>query len=174
MADQFVGEVRLVAFNFAPKGWALTAGQLMPISQNTALFSLLGTYYGGDGKSTFALPNLEGSVAMGQGQGAGLSAYFIGEQSGTSTVTLIDSEVPIHTHQFMADSRPADVISPSGSALATTAAGTAIYFSGTGTKTQLNPSFISPYGGGQPHDNMMPYLTLNWVIALQGIFPARS
>ncbi|MGA3133884.1 MAG: tail fiber protein [Terracidiphilus sp.] len=176
MSDQFLGEIRLVGFNFAPIQWALAAGQMLAISQYTALFSLLGPTYGGNGVSTFALPNLQGNVALDVGQGPGLSDYVLGETGGTTAVTLLDGETPLHTHQFLADSRSGDLPNPSGNALAATASGSNIYYTGSGgTKATLNPNFLTPFaGGGLPHNNMMPYLVLNWVIALQGIFPARS
>lgn len=174
MSDQFVAEIRLVGFNFAPVGWALAAGQILPISQYTAVFSLVGTYYGGNGTSNFALPNLQGNVAIGQGQAPGLSSYVIGETGGSSTVTLLASEVPVHTHTFLADATLANQTSPTGNSFARTEGSNSIYAPSGGTKAQLNTAFISTYGGNQPHNNMMPYLTLNWVIALQGIFPSRS
>src|SRR5437762_6929687 len=118
MADPFVAEITMFPFNFAPKGWAFCDGQLLPISQNTALFSLLGTFYGGDGKSTFALPNLQGMAAIGQGDGAGLSQYFIGETTGTKTVSLIQSEMPIHNHSFVATSDVGTTLSSAGNQLA--------------------------------------------------------
>jgi len=172
--DPFVGELRLVGFNFAPLGWALAEGQLMAITQNTALFSLLGTFYGGDGRATFALPNLQGSVAVGAGQGPGLSQYFQGESGGSQNVTLLTTEIPQHSHTFEADSRLATTSDPAGAAFARTAASAPIYAPIGGTEQQLNPGFLSNFGASQPHNNMMPYLTLNWIIALQGIFPARQ
>lgn len=174
MSDQFLGEIRLVGFNFAPYGWSTAAGQLLSISSYSALFALLGTYYGGNGTSTFALPNLQGNVAICQGQGPGLSQYSIGETGGSSTVTLLATEVPIHTHNFSADATPADQVSPAAHALSKTAGNNLIYAGSGGAKVQMSPSFISTFGGNQPHDNLMPYLTLNWVIAMQGVFPSRG
>ncbi|HWE86700.1 MAG TPA: tail fiber protein [Terracidiphilus sp.] len=174
MSNQYVGELRLVAFNFAPVGWAEAAGQLLPIAQYTAVFSLLGTFYGGDGRSTFALPNMQGNVAIGQGQALGGSQYFIGEVSGSQNVTLLDGEAPQHNHTFSAASLHADIVNPSAVAVATTPAGTSIYAPTGGTKVALNTQMLSTFGGSQPHNNMMPYLTLNWLIALQGVFPPRS
>jgi len=169
--DPFLAEIRAFPFNFAPKGWAFCAGQLLPISQNTALFSLLGTFYGGDGKSTFGLPNLQGTLAIGQGQLAGGSDYFIGEASGTDYVTLIFTEMPTHNHNLLADNlNGPDNGSPVNAALTQTA----MYSNATAPVVQLYPMAIAPAGGSQPHNNMMPYLTLNFCIALQGIFPARS
>ena len=172
--DPFVGELRLVGFNFAPTGWALAQGQLMPISQNTALFSLLGTFYGGDGKATFGLPNMQGNVAIGVGQSPGLNPYVQGETGGSQNVTLVTSEVPQHSHTFLADSRLATTSDPAGAAFARTGSNAAIYAQIGGAELPLNPGFLSSAGGSQPHNNMMPYLTLNWIIALQGVFPSRS
>ncbi len=173
MADPFVAEIRIFPFNFAPTGWAFCDGQLLPISQNTALFSLLGTTYGGDGKSTFALPNLQGSVPMHPGQGPGLSLHDLGEQGGSETVTLLQSEIPLHNHQMRAATQdPANVklVNPTAS-FALSQGGT--LYQDT-SDAQLAPEALSPGGGGLPHNNLMPYLTLNFCIALQGVFPPRS
>jgi microcystin-dependent protein len=174
VSSPFVAEVRVVAFNFPPTGWAYCNGQLMPISQNTALFSLLGTFYGGDGKSTFALPDCQGNCVVGAGQGPGLSEYLIGQMSGSSAVTLITSEIPVHSHTYSQSVRPSDNLNPAenniGYALGT---GNNIY-ANPGTKTTLSPQALAPTGGSLPHNNMMPYLALNYVIALQGVFPPRS
>jgi microcystin-dependent protein len=173
MADPFVAEIRIFPFNFAPKGWALCNGQILPISQNTALFSLLGTTYGGDGKSTFALPDLQGSAAMHPGHGPGLSLHDLGETGGTEAVALLVSEIPAHSHAMRADhSDPADVkiVNPSASFAVSQEA--QIYQAAV--DTTLAPEALAPSGGGQPHNNMQPYLTLNFCIALQGVFPPRS
>ncbi|HYD23789.1 MAG TPA: tail fiber protein [Croceibacterium sp.] len=170
MTAPFVAEIRIFGFNFAPTGWAQCNGQLMPISQNTALFSLLGTFYGGDGKSTFALPDLQGSVPVHQGQGQGLSQRFLGEQSGAEFVTLLQSEIPVHSHSFSQSVRPADNLDPTALALGT---GNAIY-AAPGAIQQAAPQALGIAGGSLPHNNMMPYLTLNICIALQGAFPARN
>lgn len=172
MANPFLAEVRIFPFNFAPKGWALCNGQLLPISQNTALFSLLGTYYGGDGRSTFGLPNLQGSFTIGQGQGPGLSLRDLGETGGSDTVTLLTSEMPTHSHALMATASPTTA-SPSGAALAPTANGSAVYRM-PGTTAPMAATSVSPSGGSLPHNNLQPYLTLNFCIAMQGVFPARS
>lgn len=171
MADPFVAEIRVFPFNFAPTGWAFCNGQLMPISQNTALFSLLGTVYGGDGKSTFALPDLQGSVPMHPDQGPGLSEYFLGQTGGSENVTLLQSEIPAHTHGLMtaADDQYESNV-PTGNAL--TRSNLNVY-SNSLSITQMSFQSLSVAGGGLPHNNMMPYLTLNFCIALQGVFPAR-
>ncbi|ROZ62395.1 phage tail protein [Ramlibacter sp. WS9] len=176
MSDQFVAEIRIFPFNFPPTGWAFCNGQLMPISQNTALFSLLGTVYGGDGKSTFALPDMQGSAPMQPGQGQGLSLRDLGEMSGTQSVTLLQSEIPVHTHTLSTSVRPAETINPAGVALGT---GNNLYAPVNAPSppppAPTNAAFqaLSPAGGGLPHNNMQPYLTLNFCIALQGIFPQR-
>ena len=171
MADQFVAEIRIYPFNFPPTGWAFCNGQLMPISQNTALFSLLGTTYGGDGKSTFALPDLQGNSPMQPGQGAGLSERFLGEQSGTPNVTLLQSEMPAHTHIMSAAPEAAEIKTPNNSALGFSTQGS-IYSTGQ-PNVQMHFQSLSIYGNSLPHNNMMPYITVNVCIALQGIFPQR-
>jgi microcystin-dependent protein len=168
MSDQFVGEIRVVGFNFAPIGWALCNGQLMAISQNTALFALLGTTYGGDGRSTFGLPDFRESVPMSSGQGPGLSDRFIGEMDGVSTVTLTTAQLPAHTHPLALAAASAET----GVAADNLTLGVA------NTNTYTDAAALAPLadnaGGGQPHNNRQPYLALNFVIALQGIFPARN
>ncbi len=166
--DPFVGEIRAVSFNFAPVGWALCNGQLLPISQNTALFSLLGTTYGGNGQTTFALPNLQGRAMMHPGQGPGLALHFLGETGGTAIETLSPAEMPVHNHAISAAIGPATTGTPSSAnSLAAGAVNT------YGTPNNLVP-MGEVVGGSQPHNNMQPYLVLNYVIALQGIFPTRS
>jgi microcystin-dependent protein len=176
MSDQFVAEIRIFPFNFAPTGWAFCDGQLLPISQNTALFSLLGTTYGGDGKSTFALPDMQGNAPMQPGQGQGLSLRDLGEMSGSENVTLLVSEIPAHAHGVgRALNADGNVITPVSSVWAQSAAGrgsAAIYLDGAPTAPVFNQSLF-PTGGSLPHNNMQPYLTLNFCIALQGIFPQR-
>jgi len=172
--DPFVAEIRIFPFNFAPKGWAFCNGQLLPISQNTALFSLLGTTYGGDGKSTFALPNLQGNVPMHPGQGPGLTDHFLGETGGSDTVTLLQSEMPAHTHALRDHdldlgelNAPANnrVLAKSANATAYTAAANLV---------AMSPSALPPFGNGLPHNNLQPYLTFYFNIALQGVFPPRT
>jgi microcystin-dependent protein len=174
MADPFVAEIRVVGFNFAPTGWATCDGQIMPISQNTALFSLLGTTYGGDGKSTFALPDLQGSAPMHPGQGAGLSLRDLGEQAGSETVTLLQSEIPVHTHTLSANALPASAsLAAPTQALGRSVGGLAYKASPPGTTAAMSAQAVGLTGGDLPHNNLMPYLTLNYIIALQGIFPQR-
>jgi microcystin-dependent protein len=171
--DPFVGEIRVVGFNFAPKGWAQCDGQLLPLSQNTALFSLLGTFYGGDGKSTFALPNLMDRVPVHQGQGPGLSLYDLGEETGTPYVTLLQTEIPMHTHGLRASNDPAEVQAPTPDrAMARSTSGFA--YNAAAPNVNLSFQAATVTGGSQPHNNYMPSLVLNYVIALQGVFPARQ
>ena len=175
MSDQFVAEIRIFPFNFPPTGWAFCDGQLMPISQNTALFSLLGTTYGGDGKSTFALPNLQGNAPMQPGQGQGLSLRDLGEMSGVDSLTLLVSEIPMHTHAVLAAGgrNTANNFLPSPTTSLAPSANAQAYLSGVNANQMMAPQGLAPAGGGLPHDNLQPYLTLNFCIALQGIFPPR-
>ncbi|HZG09915.1 MAG TPA: tail fiber protein [Allosphingosinicella sp.] len=173
MADPFVAEIRMFPFNFAPRGWAWCNGQLLPLSQNTALFALLGTTYGGDGKSNFALPNLQGSAPMHPGQGPGLSLYDLGEAGGSETVTLLESEMPAHTHALRAAVDPANVIQATGTTTFSRSAGGNAYAPAP-SNTNLAPQTLAPTGGSLPHNNMMPYLTVYFCIALQGVFPSRG
>jgi len=174
MADPFVAEIRIFPFNFAPKGWAWCNGQLMPISQNTALFSLLGTTYGGDGKSTFALPNLQGSAPIHAGQGPGLSLYDLGQNGGTPSVTLLQSEMPSHPHTLMSITSFAGSANiPTNNVFAKTVDPFKPYTTTVTPIASMASVDLAPNGGGQPHNNMMPYLTLYFNIALQGVFPPR-
>jgi microcystin-dependent protein len=175
MSEPFLGQLSLVGFNFAPIGWQIANGQILPISQYSALFSLLGTYYGGNGTSNFALPNLQGSIPVGAGQGPGLGNYLVGETGGAINVTLIPNQMPSHTHHVMADTTPANQQTPAGNALAKcgSSAGN-LYTTSTTPSVAMNPAMISPYGSSQPHNNMMPYLTMYWIIAMTGVFPARG
>jgi len=168
--EPFLGQLMLVPYNFAPQGWAFCNGQIMSIGQNSALFSLLGTTYGGNGQTTFALPDLRGRVAISAGQGPGLQNYSLGEVAGSESVTLISTQMPAHTHLVGAST---------GSAQATPDNA----FPGSDTSTQIydlaasttmNPQMIQPAGGSQPHENRQPYLVLNYIIALQGVYPPRQ
>jgi microcystin-dependent protein len=172
MANPFLAEIRIFPFNFPPKGWAFCDGQLMSISQNTALFSLLGTTYGGDGKSNFALPNLQGCAPMHPGQGPGLSLHILGETGGSDTVTLLQTEIPAHTHALTASNSQGTDQSPINEMFAGGVGGINLY-AAPASITQLANN-VTPAGGDQPHNNMMPYLTLNFCIALQGIYPPRT
>jgi microcystin-dependent protein len=175
MADPFVAEIRIFPFNFAPKGWAWCDGQLLPLSQNTALFSLLGTTYGGNGKSNFALPDLQGRAPMHPGQGLGLSLHDLGETGGSETVTLLESEIPAHSHALMGSPENGDQGSfTSNVVLARSRNGSLYQSTTTQNLVAMNPSALSPAGGDAPHNNMMPYLTLYFCIALQGVFPPRT
>ena len=174
MADPFVAEIRIFAGNFPPTGWATCDGQLMPISQNTALFSLLGTTYGGDGKSNFALPNMQGNAPMHPGQGPGLSLHDLGETGGSDTVTLLESEMPSHSHNFGASVRDATARSPGGQLVAK-GVGVNMYApAASAPLVNFSANAVAPVGGDRPHNNMMPYLTLNFCIAMQGVFPPRT
>ena len=170
--DPFVAEIRIFPFNFAPKGWAWCDGQILPLSQNTALFSLLGTTYGGDGKSNFALPNLQGRAPMHPGQGPGLSLHDLGETGGSETVTLLESEIPSHSHAISVSQADAIEGTAPGQQFAT-GIGIGLY-AAPGAVVQLNPNALAPAGGDQPHNNLQPYLTFYFCIALQGVFPPRT
>ena len=175
--DPFVAEIRIFPFNFAPKGWAFCDGQILPLSQNTALFSLLGTYYGGDGISTFALPNLQGSAPLQQGQGAGLSLCDQGEMGGETAVTLLTTEMPSHRHVPACLAGAGNLATPAGNVWASAKVGRQAenrYSASPGTSPSMAVQAVAPAGGGLPHNNMPPYLVLNFCIALQGIFPPRS
>ena len=177
MANPFVAEIRIVGFNFAPTGWALCDGQLLPISQNTALFSLLGTQYGGDGKSNFALPNLQGMAALHTDQFSGPGQFPIGAIGGTDTVTLLQTEMPSHQHATVQVSSVAAKtnVANSASTLGATGRGAPpAYSPGTGTTGSTSPLTTSLTGSSAAHNNLMPYLVMNYVIALQGVYPPRS
>lgn len=174
MADPFVAEIRIFPFNFAPKGWAWCDGQLLPLSQNTALFSLLGTTYGGNGMSNFALPDLQGRAPMHPGQGLGLSLHDLGETGGSETVSLLESEIPSHSHGANGAVNPALVRSPSPSVAVARSRGTSAYTNTVTNLVTMAPEALAPAGGDQPHNNMQPYLTFYFCIALQGVFPPRT
>ncbi|MDP9193276.1 MAG: phage tail protein [Acidobacteriota bacterium] len=172
--DPFVAEIRIFPFNFAPKGWAWCDGQLMPLSQNTALFSLLGTTYGGDGKSNFALPDLQGRAPMHPGQGPGLSLHDLGETGGSETVTLLESEIPAHSHTARAVNPPtANQDDASASVMLANVVGANIYVTSSNLMA-MSDQALAPAGGDQPHNNLQPYLTFYFCIALQGVFPPRG
>ena len=171
MAEPFVGEIRTFGFNFAPSGWAMCNGQLMPISQNTALFSLLGTQYGGNGTTTFALPNLQGRVGIHQGQGAGLSPYTIGQVSGTENVTLTQNQMPQHGHGVVANDSAATATRPAGAVPARTT--TSTHAAGP-DGTAMNAGMIGTSGASLPFSIIQPFLCVNFCIALFGIFPSRN
>ena len=174
MADPFVAEIRIFPFNFAPKGWAWCDGQLLPLSQNTALFSLLGTTYGGNGKTNFALPNMQGNAPMHPGQGQGLSLHYLGETGGSATVTLLQSEMPSHPHGVLANVNPANLAAPAQNrSLARSQPGFA-YNAAPQADAAFAPEAVTLAGDDLPHNNMQPYLTLYFCIALQGVFPPRG
>lgn len=166
MADPFIGEIRMMGFGFPPKGWALCNGQLLPINQNQALFSLLGNTFGGDGRVNFALPNLQGRAPMHIGNG-----YNIGQAGGEAAHTLSTNEVPSHGHLAQGSSAVGSAVSPAGALLAQRPS--QVYHAPTNLAPMMNQS-LATYGGGQPHENMQPYLTISFCIALQGVFPSQN
>jgi microcystin-dependent protein len=190
VTDPFVGQIFMFGFNFAPRNHAFCRGQLMPIAQNTALFSLLGTTFGGDGKTTYALPNLQGRAPVGVGQGAGLSAYHLGQEAGAESVTLLPAQMPSHSHAFDANNvkgtlrcrdERGNQRGPAGNVLARESTGVTAPFAGGTLGAAMAPAAVAltgapalvAAGGNQPHNNMQPYLVLNYCIALTGVFPAR-
>ena len=174
MADPFVAEIRIFPFNFAPKGWAWCDGQLLPLSQNTALFALLGTTYGGDGKSTFALPDMQGNIPMHPGQGPGLSLHDLGEMGGSESVTLLESEIPAHTHAWRDHDLDLGELPTPGPTRSLAQSANFSAYTAAAALTQMNFQALSIAGSSLPHNNMMPYLALNYCIALQGVFPPRG
>jgi len=178
MAEAFLGQIQMVGFNFAPSGWAQCDGQLMSISQNTALFSLLGTFYGGDGRTTFALPDLRGRLPIHQGQGPGLSDYVLGEELGEENVTLLSNQIPAHTHAVTTNcvSTGGDSTSPVGRVWSKDLGVQTGTYSANPNNATMSASAVTAAaaGGSQPHSNMRPYLTINFVIAVTGIFPSRN
>jgi microcystin-dependent protein len=166
MSEPFLSEIKVVSFNFPPKGWAFCNGQLLPINQNQALFALLGTRYGGNGQTTFALPNLRGCVPIHMGNG-----HILGEKAGSTSVTVTQTQMPTHTHPLMGSSNSANTTAdPTNAFLAPVNAG----YGSPASLTTLSPQTVTSVGGSQPHNNMMPYLALNFIIALQGIFPSQN
>ena len=178
MSEPFIGEIVLFAGNFAPRGWMLCQGQILSIAQNTALFSILGTTYGGNGQTTFALPDLRGRVPLGQGQGPGLSPYVLGEASGTENVTLISTEMPAHTHLLAANTAGGSATDPTNNFIAAVSdpnSGSLFSaFAPAPANTVMAPNAVGVSGGSQPHNNLQPFLCLNYIIAVQGIFPSRN
>jgi microcystin-dependent protein len=175
VADPFVAEIRIFPFNFAPRGWAFCDGQLLPLSQNTALFALLGTTYGGNGMSNFALPDLQGRAPMHPGQGPGLSLHDLGETGGSETVTLLESEIPSHAHTVTAATNPALLAVPSANVSLARSRTVSAYQTTTNSNlTAMAPEALAPAGGDTPHNNLMPYVTFNFCIALQGVFPPQG
>jgi len=172
--DPFVAEIRIFPFNFAPKGWAFCNGQILPLSQNTALFSLLGTTYGGDGKSNFALPDMQGNAPMHPGQGPGLSLHDLGETGGSSTVTLLESEIPAHTHALRDHDLDLGELNAPAANRTLAKSANANAYTAAANPAPMAPAALTVAGGSQPHNNMQPYLTVNFCIALQGVFPPRS
>ncbi|WP_413174276.1 phage tail protein [Anabaena azotica] len=171
MSEPFIAEIRMFAGNFAPRGWAFCNGQILSISQNTALFALIGTTYGGNGQTTFALPDLRGRTPIHAGQGPGLTPRTLGEAGGTEAVTLISSQIPAHNHSLLAVSTAATSGDPGQNLLAQSRG--SVYAAGSPSAT-MNPAAIGIAGGSQPHNNMQPFLTVNYIIALEGIFPSRD
>jgi len=175
MSDPFIGEIKMVGFNFAPRGWALCSGQLLQIAQNTALFSILGTTYGGDGRTTFGLPDLQGRSPMHAGNGPGLSSRILGQQTGAESVTLSGAQAAAHAHTWQVADELGNQTTPAGNALARSPTGRGGYLLyGPGPTAAMAPEVVADAGGGQAHNNMQPALVVNFVIALEGVFPSRN
>lgn len=175
MSDPFIAEIRMFGGNYAPQGWAFCNGQLLSIAQNTALFSLLGTTYGGDGRTTFGLPDLQGRVPMHKGQGPGLTGRVLGESGGDASVTLIASEMPAHTHHALADAAGGGQASPAGAAWGAGGRGRpSAYSANQAPGAALSSQALAVAGGSQPHNNRSPYLGVSFIIALQGVYPPRG
>lgn len=171
MGTPFIGEIRMFGGNFAPAGWAFCNGQLVPISENDALFNLIGTTYGGDGQATFALPDLQGRLPMHMGTGPGLSTRQIGELGGVETVTLTAQQIPVHTHAPQADSNGGNQTTPQNGIWASSASSR---YSSSAPNLAMDSSLIGPTGGSQPHENMMPFLAISFIISLFGIYPSPT
>lgn len=175
MSEPFIAEIRIFAGNFAPRGWAFCNGQLLPIAQNTALFAIVGTIYGGDGRTTLGLPNLEGRAPMGQGRGPALTPRTLGQRGGVETVTLTEAQMPNHDHQLMASDEEADRRTPAANRALAESAGGSLYAPPPSSGfVDMDARSIPAYGQGQAHNNMQPYLALNFIIALVGLFPSRG
>lgn len=177
MSEPFIAEIRIFAGNFAPRSWAFCDGQLLPVAQNTALFSLIGTTYGGDGRTTTALPDLQGRAPMQPGRGPGLTDRRLGQRGGVETVTLTEAQIPSHTHSQRASSEETEfdgTPDPSNAVTGIVEGGKEIYTAGSNTHVALAASAVANTGGSQAHNNMQPYITINYIIALQGLYPSRS
>ncbi len=174
MSEPFIAEIRIFAGNFAPRGWAFCNGQLLPVAQNTALFSLIGTTYGGDGRTTTALPNLQGRAPMHPGRGPGLTSRRLGQRGGVEMVTLTEAQIPNHQHITRVAVDPADLQAPGPNRSLTRASADAFQINATANLVNLNVNVLTETGGSQPHNNLQPYLTLNFIIALVGLYPSRS
>jgi microcystin-dependent protein len=174
VSEPFIAEIKMFAGNFAPRGWAFCQGQILSIAQNTALFSLLGTMYGGDGRTTFGLPDLRGRVPVGQGQGPGLSPRAIGELAGVENVTLTAQQMPAHNHAAMASGAKGNTNSPIGKVWSKDAGVQSATYTGNAPDGTMAANAIGSAGGSQPHENMPPYLGVNFIIALEGIYPSRN
>ena len=174
MSEPFIAEIRIFAGNFAPRGWAFCDGQLLPIAENTALFSLIGTTYGGDGRTTMALPNLEGRAPMHPGHGPGLTTRRLGERIGVETVTLSEAQIPSHSHTLRANSSSASGSSPASTTSLAAAFPASFYSTSGAGLADMASETLSTSGGSQSHDNLQPFLTLNFIIALVGLYPSRS
>jgi microcystin-dependent protein len=173
MSDPYIGEIRMFGGNFAPQGWAMCQGQIMPISQNDALFNLIGTAFGGDGQETFGLPDLQGRAPMHQGQGPGITQnYILGENAGVESVTLTTQQIPIHNHAFLVSSVIGTQTNPTNNYMAAPLTGKA-YYAANPDKSMYN-QILSPVGGNQPHNNMQPYLVVSFIISLYGIYPNQN
>lgn len=175
MSEPFIAEIRIFAGNFAPRGWAFCDGQLLPVSQNTALFSLIGTTYGGDGRSTTALPNMQGRVPMHPGRGPGLTSRRLGQRGGVEMVTLSEAQMPNHTHSMRGSGERADLFAPANNRYFARSAGGAAYQSNASANlTSMADAALQSTGGSQAHNNLQPFLVMNFIIALVGLYPSRG
>jgi microcystin-dependent protein len=174
MSEPFIAEIRIFAGNFAPRGWAFCNGQLLPIAQNTALFSLIGTTYGGDGRTTTALPNLQGRAPMHPGRGPGLTSRLLGQRGGVETITLSESQMPNHNHSLQGTSSPASTNAPNNTTTLARSINGNSYKLGATADASMDTGALLPAGGGQAHNNLQPYLAINYIIALVGMYPSRS
>lgn len=173
MAQPYVGEIRIFAGNFAPVGWSFCEGQSLPISENEVLFQLIGTTYGGDGEETFNLPNLSSRVPIHMGTGPDGTTYTIGEMAGTEQETLTTQQIPFHSHPLTVSTEPGSALTPTGNVLAATTGGVMLYYEGAAFEP-MHPTSLTPVGGSQPHANTQPFLCVNFIISLFGIFPSQT